>query len=422
MEDKLLRHGGIIFSASAVSFFFAYIFQFYMARSLGPEDYGILGSMLSLSYIFSVPSGAITTTLTQIVSEQKVKQDYGKIKSMLLISEKKLMYTGLIIFALLISLTPFLENILNLPSKVPIIILGFSLIFMIMLPSPRGVLQGLQEFSTLGFNIAIEKPALLFFGAFFIYLGMGINGAVLSYGIAAIVVLILSFMPLRSILERKSEQVNVSVNQYALPVFVLVLSITIMSSVDIFFVRRYFPAEVSGYFTALKMLGQVTYFLSIALGGVLLSKVSGLNTLNKAHEFLLKKALIYFGIFLAAILTIYATTPETIITILFGKVYSSMSQYLIWYASAMGLLSFAIIFMVYDVSTKKTAFTYPLVLFTILEIVSLVMFHETLNQIITIQAISYLMLLTTVIIINIRHDKWDYLKKYVGGVRWKLLG
>ncbi len=415
MGDKLLRHGGIIFSASAVSFFFAYIFQFYMARSLGPENYGILGSMLSLSYIFSVPSGAITTTLTQIVSEQKVKQDYGKIKSMLLISAKKLMYTGLIIFALLISLTPFLENILNLPSKVPIIILGFSLIFMIMLPSPRGVLQGLQEFSTLGFNMAIEKPALLFFGAFFIYLGMGINGAVLSYGIAAIVVLILGFMPLRSILEKKSEQVNVSVYQYALPVFVLVLSITIMSSVDIFFVRRYFPAEVSGYFTALKMLGQVIYFLSIALGGVLLSKVSGLNTLNEAHEFLLRKALIYFGIFLAAILTIYATTPETIITVLFGKGYSSISQYLIWYASAMGLLSLAIIFMVYDVSTKRTAFAYPLVLFTILEIVSLMMFHETLNQIITIQAISYLMLLTTVIIINIIYNEWNCFKSYHTG-------
>ena len=417
MGDKLLRHGGIIFSASFVSFFFAYIFQFYMARSLGPENYGILGSMLSLSYIFSVPSSAITTTLTQIVSEQKVKQDYGKIKSMLLISAKKLMLTGLIIFFLLISLTPVLENMLNLPSKVPIIILGFSLIFIMMLPSPRGVLQGLQEFSTLGFNMAIEKPALLFFGAFFIYLGMGINGAVLSYGIAAIFVLILGFMPLRSILERKSEIVNVPVYQYAFPVFVLVLSITIMSSVDIFFVRRYFPAEVSGYFTALKMLGQVSYFLSVALGGVLLSKVSGLNTLNKAHGFLLRKALIYFGIFLAAMLTIYATTPETIIAVLFGKGYSSISQYLILYASTMGLLSFAIIFMVYNVSTKRTAFEYPLVLFTILEIVSLMIFHETLNQIITIQTISYLMLLTTVIIINIRPDKWDYLKKHAGGVR-----
>lgn len=414
MEDKLLRHGGIIFCASAVSFFFAYIFQLYMARALGPGDYGILGSMLSLFYIFSVPSSAITTTLTQIVSEQKVKQDYGKIKSMLLLTVKKLVYIGFSIFMLLILLTPYLKNILNLPSRVPVIILGFSLIFITILPSPRGVLQGLQEFRTLGFNMAIEKPALLFFGAFSIYLGMGINGAILSYGIAAMFVLILAFLPLKSILDKKSEQANVSVYRYASPVFILVFCITIMSSIDIFFVRRYFPAEVSGYFTALKMLGQVIYFLAIALGGVLLSKVSGLSTLNRAHTFLLRKALIYFGIFLAAILSAYAVAPETIIAVLFGKGYSSVSRYLVWYAFSVGLLSLAVIFMFYNTSAKRVAFRYPLVLFTMLEIVLLFMFHETLGQIITVQIINSFMLLVTVIIISISYDKGDRLKLF----RW----
>ncbi len=410
MEDKLLRHGGIIFSASVVSFFFAYIFQFYIARALGPEDYGILGSMLSLFYIFSVPSSTITATLTQIVSEQQIKQDYGKIKSVLLMSVKRLMYIGFITFILLIILSSFLKNILNLPSKVPVIILGFSLIFMIMLPSPRGVLQGMQEFSTLGFNMAIEKPALLFFGALFIYLGMGINGAILSYGVASIFVLLLTSIPLKSVLERKSEQINIPVYRYAFPMFILIFSITVMSSIDTFFVRKYFPVEVSGYFTALKMLGQIVYFLSLALGGVLLSKVSGLNTLNRANALLLRKALIYFGILLAAILSAYTVAPDTILAVFFGKSYSSISQYLVRYAFAVGLLSLAIILMFYDISVKRIVFRYPLILFTVLEIVLLMMFHETLDQIIAVQIVTSFMLLATVIIINIGYGRWSCLK------------
>ncbi|MFA4955719.1 MAG: oligosaccharide flippase family protein [Candidatus Methanoperedens sp.] len=402
MGDKLLKHGGMITSAYVISFLFAYFFHAYMARALGPEDYGILGSMLSLFYIFSVPSVVITTILTQIISEQKGKEDYGKIKSILLISTKKLAYIGLAIFLMLIFLSPLLKNILNLSSEIPVIVLGFSLIFISILPSPRGVLQGIQDFTSLGLNIAIETPALLFFGAVFVYLGMGVNGAILAYGMASFVVMILAFIPLKSILEKKSDKVNLSVYKYAYPIFILILCITIMSSIDILFVRRYFPSEVSGYFTAMKMLAGAIYFLSIPLGGVLLSKVSELKTLNMVHSFLLKKTLFYFGAFIAAVLSAYALAPEMIITILFGKGYSSISQYLVWYAFAMGLLSLAVIIMFYDVSVKKTSFKIPLIIFTLLEIILLTIFHETLGMIIAAQIATFFGLLVTVIIINRR--------------------
>lgn len=318
MEDKLLKHGGIMFSASMFSFFFAYVFHFYMARTLGPENYGILGAMLSLLYIFSVPSMVITTTLAQIISEQKGKEEYGKIKSVLLLSAKRLVYIGLIIFFILMLLSPLLKNLLNLPSEIPVIALGFSLIFITILPSPRGVLQGMQDFSSLGFNLAVEKPALLLFGAILISIDMGINGAILSYGMASILVLIMAFIPLIPIFRLKSEKVSLSVYKYASPIFILILCITIMSSIDVLFIRKYYPAEISGYFTAMKMLGEVIYFLAIALGGVLLPKVSELNTLNKGHRFLLRKTLIYFGLFLIVVISAYAFAPDLIMRVLFG--------------------------------------------------------------------------------------------------------
>lgn len=401
MKDKLLRHGAIILFAYVISFFFAYVFYFYMARALGPEGYGILGSMLSLLYIFTVPASVITTTLAHVISEQK--GDRGKIRSIFLASAKKLVYIGMIIFIVLLALSPLLKSVLNLPSAIPVIILGFSLIFITLLTSPRGTLQGMQEFNSLGFNIAMEKPMLLLFGSLFVYLGAGVNGAIMSYGAGALVILVLAIIPLVPVLREKSGEVSISVYRYASPIFVLVLCITVMSSIDIFFVRRYFPGEVSGYFTAMKMIGEVIYFSAMALGSVLLPKVSELSALNRTHGFLLKKALIYFGLFLAAVLSAYALAPDLIITILFGKSYASIAGYLVWYALAMGLLSLAIIFMFYDVSAKRTVFRYPLVLFTLLEVFLLLAFHDTVGQIIAVQIVTFLALLASVIAINRRY-------------------
>jgi len=400
MNDKLIKHGGIIFSASLLTFFFGYLFHFYMARELGPENYGILGTMLSLLYILTVPSIVITNTLAHIISEKKGKEDSGAISAIFLISLKMMVYIGLIIFFLLVILSPIIKNILNLSSEIPIITLGFSLMFLNIIPSPRGVLQGTQDFKNLGFNIAMEKPLLLFFGGIFIFFGMGVNGALLAYGVSSIVVLISGLVSLRSFLKTGHRKIDVSIYKYSLPIFILILCITIMSSIDILFVRRYFPAETSGYFNTMKMMGEMIYFLSISLGGVLLPKVSDLKTLNMVHSFLLKKTLFYFGAFIVAVLSAYALAPEMIITILFGKGYSSISQYLVSYTFTMGLLSLSVIIMFYDVSVKKTSFEIPLIIFTLVEIFLLTLFHETIGMIIAAQTATFIGLLLTVTIIN----------------------
>ncbi|VVB55360.1 Polysaccharide biosynthesis protein [uncultured archaeon] len=403
MEDKILKHGSIIFFASFISIFLGYIFHFYMARALGPDDYGILGSIISFIYIFSVPSTVLATALAQVVAELKGEGAYGKIKSIVLQSIRKLVYISLVIFIMLVLFSPVLKKVLNLPSEFPVVLLGISLIFITILLSLRGVLQGLQEFNSLGLNMVLEKTVLLFIGVFLVYFGMGVNGAIIAYGFSALVVFLLALLPLKSILERKNEKIDISIYKYASPIIVLLFCITIMSNIDIFFVRTYFSAEVSGYFNAIKTLGMVVYFISLSLGMVLLPKVSEMSTLNKNQGLLLRKTLFYFCVLLGAILFSYAIASDTIITILFGSDYSSVSGYLVWYSLTMGFLSYGIILMVYDVSMKKTVFRYPLILFTLVQIFLLIVFHKTIDQIIIVQAAAFLMLLVVLVLIKKRY-------------------
>lgn len=89
-----------------------------------------------------------------------------------------------------------------------------------------------------------------------------------------------------------------------------------------------------------------------------------------------------------------------------ASVVSFFAGYLVWYALGMGLLSLAVIFMFYDVSAKRTAFRYPLVVFTAMQVFLLVMFHESIEQIIGVQIVTFLILLISVVMINRRYESY----------------
>jgi len=60
-----------------------YVFHVFMSRSLGPADYGILASLLSVFLIVSVPVGAIQTSINKYTSNFTAQGQYEKIIGLL---------------------------------------------------------------------------------------------------------------------------------------------------------------------------------------------------------------------------------------------------------------------------------------------------------------------------------------------------
>jgi len=63
--NELLKHSSILFAASIIAGFLNYLFQVYVGRMLGPSDYGIYSSLVALLYIMSVPSSTIQTSVAK---------------------------------------------------------------------------------------------------------------------------------------------------------------------------------------------------------------------------------------------------------------------------------------------------------------------------------------------------------------------
>ena len=70
-KDSLIRDSFILFTASSIVNVGAFIFHLIMGRFLGPANYGILGTLLTIVYIVNVPINVIQTTIKKFVSQFK---------------------------------------------------------------------------------------------------------------------------------------------------------------------------------------------------------------------------------------------------------------------------------------------------------------------------------------------------------------
>src|SRR3990167_5270895 len=68
-KDELAKSGFIIFISSLIAGLFNYIYQIYMGRVLGPEEYGVFGALFAIFYIFGVISQTLGTSTTRFISK-----------------------------------------------------------------------------------------------------------------------------------------------------------------------------------------------------------------------------------------------------------------------------------------------------------------------------------------------------------------
>ena len=55
-KDELVENGTIMFMFGTIAGIFNYIYQVYMGRALGPEEYGIFGALFAIFYLLGIIS------------------------------------------------------------------------------------------------------------------------------------------------------------------------------------------------------------------------------------------------------------------------------------------------------------------------------------------------------------------------------
>jgi len=405
-NSKFLKDNIILSIGALISGILGFAFHFYMGRTLGPANYSVLGVILSISYIMNIGLNALQTSATKFVSEFNVKKEYSKISYLINQSIKKLTIYGIILLVIFILITPLLSKFLHIKIT-PLLLISLCIIFLLLLPINRGSLQGLQRFKGLSLNLIIEGTVKLFGGILLVFLGLGVNGAIISIVLSYVISFFAGFYPIGDIIRRKKKKFNTKeIYKFSIPVLITLISLTLIFSMDIILVKHFFNEIEAGYYVASSILAKIIFFATLSISQVMFPKVSELHNQNKKHKHLLIKSLLIGLIIIIPTIIIYYLFPKLIISILFGKEFLPITRYIGPFAIIIGLYSLIYMMAFYKLSINKKKFIYILILFNVIQVILIILFHSSIMQVINVLIIYMLILFTIMFSLTIQNSKY----------------
>jgi O-antigen/teichoic acid export membrane protein len=377
----------LVFIAINIVNFSNYIYNLIIARMLGPAEFSLFASLISIFLILSSLISTIQTVTTKYISNFFAEKDYTSISNFFLNSFKKVSLIYLIFFILFILSSKQIALYLNTVSPIPIIVLGSMVIISIFVSISRGTLQGLQNFYYLSLNLIIDAILRLVIGILLVYLGFKTSGAIGSSSISGFLAILLSFIPLSFVYKNRTKVQDINffeVYKYSIPVLIASICFNILISFDLVLVKHFFNEINAGQYSAAATMGKIVIFIPGAVGLVMFPKVAEYHKKNLDSIDILKKSLFITLILCGGVTICYFLFPNFLIRIMFGKIYENSAYLIKFFGIAMTFFALNNILILYNLSIEKFKFIFPTIFFTILQIILIYLFHGSLMHVILI--------------------------------------
>ncbi len=377
-DDGLLLASGIFLFGSLFSSIANYLYQIYMGRTLGPETYGVLGSLFAFIYIVQIGGGTITTVISHYTATYRARKDYGRLRTLITSSFRYLTIIGIILLGLFILLVPMIARFLKLDVAAGLILVGVLGFVSILFAVIGGYLNGLQRFLYQNVTSIISSGLKLVLGILFVVLGFGIAGAIGGVVAGIIIAFIVGFFALLRLRKVRPKKIkHLDVLKYAVPVLITTLIPALLITIDILLVKHFFSSREAGFFAAADNIAKIVWFASGFFVGVMFPKVVYLHARGKDTFKLFKSTLGYAALIVGAITLLYFYIPHIIVRLFYGAAYD-ISGLIGFYGLAFGLYSLNQIMIMYNLALKRYAFIYYVIGAIIVEIGLIFLFHTSL--------------------------------------------
>jgi len=383
-----------------------YVYHLLMGRMLGPSDYGVLAALISLSYILSIPVGALSLVVIKFASALKGKEQIGAIKVLFKGTNKKLLPVSLLILLIFIFLTPLIVSFLHLPSFWLFIVILLAFFVSIFYTISRAILQGLLCFSSLVVSNVLGALIKLGVAVVFVIWGFKIYGALFGILVGGIVSYIFTLFFLRFLFQKKPQKLklnNREIISFALPSFLSTLAFTSLYTSDVILVRHFFSGQESGFYGALSTLGKIIFFVIGPVIAVAFPMFSERHANGGNYRNLFLASLGLVGTICFFLSGIYFLFPGLIVRLLFGETYLSITPLLGYFAIFLSLYSFSFLLINFCLSIKKTRAVVLPVIAAILQIIFIWFFHQDFQQVILISISATALLFVSLLVFLLKY-------------------
>lgn len=381
-KNELLKGSLILFILLNIGNLINYLYQIIMARMLGPSDYGILAVLISLTYIFAVPTMAIQTAISKKIAIFNIKKEYNKMNSLFFSFLRKLFMFSLIVFILFVILSFFIVKPLNISFWL-LVLTGTLIITSFIYPLAAGSLQGMKKFSALGWNTLLVFFIKIIAAIILVIFGFKVYGAILGFLFGIIFGFIMALPYIKEIINanKDNDRVKILTKENSL-IFMAILVFVFIYSIDVILARVFFPAEIVGQYAVLSTIGKMILFSTMSIGNVMFPISAERHYVKARTSGIIKKASLYVFILCTIAVILFIVFPELIIKLLFGNQYLEIARLLPYLGIAFSFIAFLNILILYRISTDglKLSHLLLIILFLIAEVALLFLFNENIKQ------------------------------------------
>lgn len=365
LGDELARDGSILVLASLLGGGVNYLYQVLVGRLLGPEQYGVFGSLFALSYLLLILSWGVAFVSTKYVSELVGAERAGFMRGTFL-------RVGVLTGALFLGLaaaSPLVAGFLRLADPLLVVLVGLTVLVGPLNAVNRGALRGLERFVTLG-SVQVGTAAVkLLVGVGLVLVGFGVFGAIAGIVVATLLSLTAVGVLLRRwYLSGGSYGGFDGVYRFALPSLLVAFCFTVPTNADVVIVKHLFSAHQAGLYTSVSVFGKVLVFLPVGIAGAMFPKAAKRETEGEATMGLLRRALLYTGLLAGGAAAVLVVLPDLFLGLLYGGAYVGAAGLLRWYAPAMAAFSLCVVMLQYSLAVDDLRFVRAFAVMTVVEI------------------------------------------------------
>lgn len=375
--NKALLGGSIILVVTFGIFnFLNYFYHLGMLRLLTVSEYGVLATLLSLIYIASIFTESMQTVLAKYAATE---HDKGKTKNIFMRSLRKAVAVGLGLFVIfLIGAYP-----LSILLKIPFLLLAVTgvIVFAIFLTAVgRGILQGRQQFKTLGMTMVLEGVVKLILGIAFVYIGWNVYGAIIGATLSVIAAFIYILYVLRPILNATEVHAQTPrIYRESLPVFIITFTILVFYNLDILMAKIVFDNETAGLYAITAIIAKTIFFATQPISKAMFPMTANQGKWRQKSNVFRTALAILVGCIALALIAFYSI-PQIIIFLFTGKSLPEVQAVLIYAAIAASLIALTNLVVLYRLSQGRISYAWIFILFVVVEAVLLYTFSANLMQ------------------------------------------
>jgi O-antigen/teichoic acid export membrane protein len=384
---ETLRQGGWMLITTVIAGILYYLSNVFVGRMLGPADYSVFTSLLSLSMILTVVTGVVQTVVTNYVARLRGRGATAEVGALFVYLLKRLLPWG-IGGALVLSLIARpLAAFLQIPSLAPVVVFSTFLIPTAVLPAVNGVQRGLQRFGALGWTQVSVAAFRLVAVVGLIILGLGATGAVAALPLSGLGAFALGMILLADVLRQRESRAAPRLDglfAYSLNAILALACFAVLTNGDVILVKSRFTPTESGLYSAVATLGKTTLWLSSAVVMLLLPKVTEQHAHGQPTLSLVRKSLLAVGLLCGGVTSVFFLSPSFIVEAMFGRQYLNNASLLGWYGLAMTFYSLVNVWLVYYIAIQEKRYAYILSAGVVLLVISLTLWVFNLTQVVMV--------------------------------------